>query len=159
MFNLPLFLNDIGGSEILLIMMVVLMFFGSKSIPGIAKTLGRTLYEFRNATSELQNEIKKSGFDIKNDLKIDNILKENTEPILQPMDQVFSDIENTVHYGATTQKSSFKSENQEEPIASESKEPLEASSQSEIENANEISSSESTNLNIEETSTLNTKEQ
>ena len=78
------------------------MFFGSKSIPGIAKTLGRTLYEFRNATSELQNEIKKSGFDIKNDLKIENILKENTEPILQPLDQVFTDIENTVHYGANS---------------------------------------------------------
>ena len=103
MFILPLFLNDIGGSEIILIMMVVLMFFGSKSIPGIAKTLGRTLYEFRNATSELQNEIKKSGFDIKNDLKIDNILKDTTEPIMQPMDQVFSDIENTVHYESTDQ--------------------------------------------------------
>jgi sec-independent protein translocase protein TatA len=128
MFILPLFLNDIGGSEILLIMMVVLMFFGSKSIPGIAKTLGRTLYEFRNATSELQNEIKKSGFDIKNDLKIDNILKDTTEPILQPMDQVFSDIENTVHYGATTQNSGIKtsesevenSENQLEQVAESS---------------------------------------
>lgn len=108
MFNLPLFLNDVGGSEILLIMMVVLMFFGSKSIPGIAKTLGKTLYEFRNATSELQNEIKKSGFDMKNDLKIENILKETTEPILQPMDQVFTDIENTVHYGATTQNTEIK---------------------------------------------------
>jgi len=98
MFSLPLFLNDIGGSEIILIMLVVLMFFGSKSIPGIAKTFGRTLYEFRNATSELQNEIKKSGFDIKNDMKLENILQETTEPILQPMDQVFTDIENTVHF-------------------------------------------------------------
>lgn len=108
MFNLPLFLNDIGGSEIVLIMMVVLMFFGSKSIPGIAKTLGRTLYEFRNATSELQNEIKKSGFDMKKDLNLDSIIKDTAEPILQPMDQVFTDIENTVHYGATTQNSAIK---------------------------------------------------
>jgi TatA/E family protein of Tat protein translocase len=110
MFNLPLFLNDIGGSEIVLIMMVVLMFFGSKSIPGIAKTLGRTLYEFRNATSELQNEIKKSGFDMKKDLNLDSIIKDTAEPILQPMDQVFTDIENTVHYGATTQNTEVKAE-------------------------------------------------
>lgn len=110
MFILPLFLNDIGGSEILLIMMVVLMFFGSKSIPGIAKTLGRTLYEFRNATNELQNEIKKSGFDIKKDLNLDSIIKDTAEPILQPMDQVFTDIENTVHYGATSQITDDKSE-------------------------------------------------
>ena len=110
MFNLPLFLNDIGGSEIVLIMMVVLMFFGSKSIPGIAKTLGRTLYEFRNATSELQNEIKKSGFDMKKDLNLDSIIKDTAEPLLQPMDQVFTDIENTVHYGATTQNTEIKAE-------------------------------------------------
>jgi TatA/E family protein of Tat protein translocase len=110
MFNLPLFLNDIGGSEIVLIMMVVLMFFGSKSIPGIAKTLGKTLYEFRNATSELQNEIKKSGFDMKKDLNLDSMIKDTAEPILQPMDQVFSDIENTVHYGATTQNTEVKAE-------------------------------------------------
>jgi len=103
MIILPLFLNDIGGSEIVLIMMVVLMFFGSKSIPGIAKTLGRTLYEFRNATSELQNEIKKSGFDIKNDLNLENIIKDKAEIVLEPMDQVFTDIENTVHYGASSQ--------------------------------------------------------
>jgi sec-independent protein translocase protein TatA len=108
MFILPLFLNDIGGSEIVLIMLVVLMFFGSKSIPGIAKTLGRTLYEFRNATSELQNEIKKSGFDMKNELNIENIIKEKADTVLEPMDQVFSDIENTVHYGATTQNSAIK---------------------------------------------------
>ena len=110
MINLPLFLNDIGGSEIVLIMMVVLMFFGSKSIPGIAKTLGRTLYEFRNATSELQNEIKKSGFDMKKDLNLDSIIKDTAEPILQPMDQVLTDIENTVHYGATTQNTEVKAE-------------------------------------------------
>lgn len=110
MTYLPLIFNDIGGSEIVLIMLVVLMFFGSKSIPGIAKTLGRTLYEFRNATSELQNEIKKSGFDIKNDLKIENILKDTTEPIVQPMDQVYSDIENTVHYNSTAQNSTKKTD-------------------------------------------------
>jgi sec-independent protein translocase protein TatA len=159
MFNLPLFLNDIGGSEILLIMMVVLMFFGSKSIPGIAKTLGRTLYEFRNATSELQNEIKKSGFDIKNDLKIENILKENAEPILQPMDQVFSDIENTVHYGATTQHLTLRAENQEEITTTAEKDPEVGTSQKAIENTNETSPSETTDLKVEEQSTIKTKEQ
>ena len=116
MIILPLFLNDIGGSEIVLIVLVVLMFFGSKSIPGIAKTLGRTLYEFRNATSELQNEIKKSGFDMKKDLNLDSIIKDTAEPILQPMDQVFTDIENTVHYGATSQETAVKSEISEDEL-------------------------------------------
>ena len=97
---LPLFLNAIAGSEILVIIFVVLIFFGSKSIPGIAKTLGKTLYQIKNASSELQNEIKKSGFDIKEDLKISNLIKEQQEEITRPMDQVYSEIENTMHYSS-----------------------------------------------------------
>ena len=38
-----LFLNDIAGTEILLILVFVLLFFGSKSIPNIAKTMGLSL--------------------------------------------------------------------------------------------------------------------
>ena len=84
----------------MVIIFVVLIFFGSKSIPGIAKTLGKTLYQIKNASSELQNEIKKSGFDIKEDLKISNLIKEQQEEITRPMDQVYSEIENTMHYSS-----------------------------------------------------------
>ena len=97
---LPLFLNDVAGSEIIVIILVVLIFFGSKSIPGIAKTLGKTLYQIKNASAELQNEIKKSGFDIKDDLKISNLIKEQQEEITRPMDQVYTEIENTIHYSS-----------------------------------------------------------
>ena len=97
---LPLFLNDVAGSEIIVIILVVLIFFGSKSIPGIAKTLGKTLYQIKNASAELQNEITKSGFDIKEDLKISNLIKEQQEEITRPMDQVYSEIENTIHYSS-----------------------------------------------------------
>ena len=86
--------------SLFVIIFVVLIFFGSKSIPGIAKTLGKTLYQIKNASSELQNEIKKSGFDIKEDLKISNLIKEQQEEITRPMDQVYSEIENTMHYSS-----------------------------------------------------------
>jgi sec-independent protein translocase protein TatA len=102
---LPLFLNDIASSEIIVIILVVLIFFGSKSIPGIAKTLGKTLYQIKNASAELQNEIKKSGFDIKEDLKISNLIKEHQEEITRPMDQVYSEIENTIHYSSESTSS------------------------------------------------------
>jgi sec-independent protein translocase protein TatA len=72
---IPLLFEDIAASEIVVIMLVVLLFFGAKSIPGIAKTLGRTLYEFRNAQSQLQREIQKSGMDIKKDMNISELLK------------------------------------------------------------------------------------
>lgn len=95
---IPLLFEDIAMSEIVVIMLVVLLFFGAKSIPGIAKTLGRTLYEFRNAQSELQREIQKSGMDIKKDMNFSELLKETTEDIRQPLDQVSTEINNTMEF-------------------------------------------------------------
>ncbi len=80
------------------------MFFGSKSIPSIAKTLGRGLYQIRNASSEIQNEIKKSGVDIGKDMNLKNILIEKQEELIGPMDQIYSEIENTIHYDNSTNK-------------------------------------------------------
>jgi sec-independent protein translocase protein TatA len=93
-----LFLNDIAGSEILLILFFVLMFFGSKSIPGIAKTFGQTIRQIKDASSDLQKEIKKSTSEMTGDLDISSILKEKTEEIQKPFDQVFTDVEHAVNY-------------------------------------------------------------
>ena len=108
MMNLPLFLSDVSGSEIVVIFLFILIFFGSKSIPGIAKTLGKGLYQIRNATSEIQNEIKKSGVDIGKDLNLKNILIEKQEELIGPMDQIYSEIENTIHYDNSTNKKSIE---------------------------------------------------
>ena len=102
MMNLPLFLSDVSGSEIVVIFLFILIFFGSKSIPGIAKTLGKGLYQIRNATSEIQNEIKKSGVDVGKDLNLKNLLIEKQEELIGPMDQLYSEIENTIHYDNST---------------------------------------------------------
>lgn len=98
MYGLTLFLGDVAGSEIVVIMAVILLFFGSKSIPGIAKTMGQALYQIRNASNDLQQEIKKSGMGIKEELNINSILKETQEQLVQPLDQMYSDVENSVHY-------------------------------------------------------------
>lgn len=99
---LPLLFEDIAFSEIMVIMLVVLLFFGAKSIPGIAKTLGKTLYEFRNAQAELQREIQKSGMDIKKDMNFTELLKDTAEEIRQPLDQVATDINNTIEFKSNT---------------------------------------------------------
>ncbi len=46
----------IGWTEILLIALVVLLVFGAKRIPEIAKALGRASYEFKKARAEIQKE-------------------------------------------------------------------------------------------------------
>jgi len=50
-----------GGGEIVLIIFVFLLFFGSKAIPDIAKTLGKAMREFQKATNEIKREINESG--------------------------------------------------------------------------------------------------
>jgi sec-independent protein translocase protein TatA len=55
-----LFLESIGTMEVILIMLVILMFFGSKSIPDISRTIGRTMRDVRDATQGIKDEINKS---------------------------------------------------------------------------------------------------
>ena len=104
MIAISLFLNDVSGSEIIVVMLVILLFFGSKSIPSIAKTVGKALYQVRNATAEIQNEIKSSSAEITKDINLSTILTEKQEELLAPMDQVYTDIENTVHYDGDMDK-------------------------------------------------------
>ncbi|MDP4637994.1 MAG: twin-arginine translocase TatA/TatE family subunit [Crocinitomicaceae bacterium] len=119
MYMLPLFLGDVAGSEILVILIVILLFFGSKSIPGIAKTMGKAMYQIRNASSELQNEIKKSGAGIKEDLNIESLIKESQDQLVQPLDQMYSDVENSVHYTGRPQTPIEKANQLEEVQADE----------------------------------------
>jgi len=51
------FLSGLGGWEILLILMVLLIFFGAKKIPELARGLGKGIREFKDATKEIKDEI------------------------------------------------------------------------------------------------------
>ena len=46
-----------GGWEIVLILAVVLILFGAKKLPELAKGLGQGIKEFKKATTEVSNEI------------------------------------------------------------------------------------------------------
>jgi sec-independent protein translocase protein TatA len=50
-FNLP------GGMELVIIVLIVLLFFGAKRIPELARGLGRGMYEFRKAADDIRKEI------------------------------------------------------------------------------------------------------
>ncbi len=48
-------MGNLGVPEILLIALMVLLFFGAKRIPDLARGLGKGIREFRNATREIQD--------------------------------------------------------------------------------------------------------
>lgn len=45
----------------MLIMVVILIFFGANKIPELARGLGKGIREFKDASSEIRNEIENSG--------------------------------------------------------------------------------------------------
>ena len=49
-----------GGGEILVVLLVIILFFGSNKIPELARGLGKGIREFKDATSGVQREIEES---------------------------------------------------------------------------------------------------
>lgn len=47
-----------GGSEWIVIVLVVLLLFGAKRLPELAKGLGKSIREFKKATSEVEENIR-----------------------------------------------------------------------------------------------------
>jgi sec-independent protein translocase protein TatA len=66
-----LFLN-LGGGEMVVIFLVIILFFGSNKIPELARGLGKGIREFKNATSGVQREIEESMKEVP---KKDDLLK------------------------------------------------------------------------------------
>jgi len=50
---------SLGAPEIILILFVILIFFGANKIPELAQGLGKGLREFRKAAREIQDDIEK----------------------------------------------------------------------------------------------------
>jgi len=54
------FIEGLGGPEVILILFIVLIFFGGKKLPEFARGAGRAIREFKKATSGVEDEIKRA---------------------------------------------------------------------------------------------------
>ncbi len=59
----------IGGPEIIIIMLVVVMLFGSKKIPEIARGLGKGMRELKDASNDIKREIRSSATSVKEEIQ------------------------------------------------------------------------------------------
>jgi sec-independent protein translocase protein TatA len=62
--QVPVLIFGIGATELILIILVVVLLFGARKIPEIARGLGRSMSEFKKGTREGEAE---SGKDDKKD--------------------------------------------------------------------------------------------
>jgi len=96
----------IGGGELLFIMFIVLMLFGSDKVPEIARTLGKTIAQVKNATNDIKSEIQKgaenNGIDTKSltqmtgsiNSKINNATEDILGDTVTHANKIKEDIEN-----------------------------------------------------------------
>ncbi len=52
--------ENIGGSELLVILFVIFIFFGPRKLPEIGRTIGKGVRQFRDAMADVQKDIKNS---------------------------------------------------------------------------------------------------
>jgi sec-independent protein translocase protein TatA len=78
------FLGPIGGPEMFLIFMVLLLLFGAKKLPQLARGIGKSVGEFRKAREEFEDEIRKGGEDLDNEVKNSDDDKVSKAPGAEP---------------------------------------------------------------------------
>lgn len=102
-----LFLNSLGTGEFILILLVVLMLFGSKGLPDFARNIGRGMREIKDASNEIRRDIQNSALEMRRDLNVPSIdelskltddpLKGTTESKTSKDDSIISTIEKEVN--------------------------------------------------------------
>jgi len=61
---------SLGPWEIILIILVIILIFGGKKIPELARGLGKGLHEFKKTTREIKDEVDTVTEDVKS--SVDN---------------------------------------------------------------------------------------
>ena len=59
MFSLPRFMliGPLGWSELLIILAIILIFFGPRRLPEVAEAIGKSMRKFKKASRDVKDEI------------------------------------------------------------------------------------------------------
>ena len=95
----------ISMTEILFIVFVAFLLFGTKKIPEVARGLGKGYKEFQKASDQIKEEINK----VKNDIKDET--NKVTDDIKNETNKVTNDIKDEVNKGTYEDKDSPKDSN------------------------------------------------
>ena len=63
---------NIGTNELLLILAIILLIFGPKKLPDLAKSLGKAINEFKKASSGITDEVEEVKKEVKETAKVAN---------------------------------------------------------------------------------------
>jgi sec-independent protein translocase protein TatA len=82
-------MGDFGGLEWLVIILVIVLLFGAKRIPELARGLGKGISEFKKATDDIKREIEHGANTVNDSVKqIDNDVRSTVKPNISQSDTV-----------------------------------------------------------------------
>ena len=54
-------IGNLGGPDLFIILLIVLVLFGAKKLPDLARSLGQSMNEFRKAREDIDRELHNAG--------------------------------------------------------------------------------------------------
>jgi len=54
-------IGNLGGPDIFIILLIVLVLFGAKKLPELARSLGQSMNEFKKAREDIDRELRDAG--------------------------------------------------------------------------------------------------
>ncbi|MDO6736400.1 twin-arginine translocase TatA/TatE family subunit [Wenyingzhuangia sp. 2_MG-2023] len=78
----------IGGPEVFIILLLVVMLFGADKIPEIARGLGKGMAQIKNATEDIKKEINNSAKDVGVDLDVTKDIKKTIDDVKESVDDM-----------------------------------------------------------------------
>ena len=82
--NLLASFMNLGGPDLLVILLIILVLFGAKKLPELAKGLGQAIKEFQKAKDEFSDELHKAGNDTPKTIPPASTVAQNPTPPAQP---------------------------------------------------------------------------
>ena len=78
----------IGGPEIFIVLLVIVMFFGADKIPEMARFLGKGMKQIKEATNDIKREINTSAATNGIDLDVVKDIEESVDDVTKDIDDM-----------------------------------------------------------------------
>ena len=74
---------NLGGQELLVILVIILVLFGARKLPELARGMGQAIREFQKAKDEFGDELNRAGESDKSKSKTDVVAASSTVPRIE----------------------------------------------------------------------------